>query len=80
MTGHLACGRAGVSIDISPTTPIAEIKAQLEAKTGVPAKDQKIMLSSINQLIMGDKRCALVLVSSLADVSGSTHIPVSSLI
>lgn len=63
MTTHLQCGDS-VSINITPNTPMAEIKAQLEAQTGVPAKDQKIMLSGINQLVMGDKRCALVLMST----------------
>lgn len=64
ITSHLQCG-SSVSIDITPSTPMTEIKAQLEAKTGVPAKDQKIMLAGINQLVMGDKRHALLLGASL---------------
>ena len=33
-----------------------QIRAKLEAVTGVPAEHQKVMLSGINQIVMGDKR------------------------
>lgn len=35
---------------------LQEIKQKLEAATGVPAQHQKIMLSGISQIVMGDKR------------------------
>ena len=55
MTNHLACGPE-VTIDIEPSASKDEIKAKLEAATGVPAAQQKVMLSGINQIVMGDKR------------------------
>lgn len=83
MTKHIS--GSSVIIDITPQTPIEEIKSKLEAATGmhtfictlavlaalckwvlialtldsivgIPAADQKIMLSGINQLVLGDKR------------------------
>jgi hypothetical protein len=33
-----------------------EVKRQLYLATGVPVKEQHVMLSAINQLVMGDKR------------------------
>ena len=55
MTGHLACGHE-VTIDLEPNATKEEIKAKLVAVTGVPAEHQKVMLSGINQIVMGDKR------------------------
>jgi hypothetical protein len=51
----LPCGKS-VTIDIEETTPILEVKRQLLLATGVPIEHQKVMLSAINQLVMGDKR------------------------
>ena len=59
MTGHLPCGPE-VIIDLEATATKDDIKAKLEAATGVPAAQQKVMLSGINQIVMGDKRCVLV--------------------
>lgn len=39
-----------------PLPPMPQIRAKLEAVTGVPAEHQKVMLSGINQIVMGDKR------------------------
>jgi len=55
MTNHLPCGQE-VTIDLEPSAGKAEIKRKLEAATGVPAEHQKVMLSGINQIVMGDKR------------------------
>ena len=55
LTNHLACGKE-VTIDIEQTATKDEIKAKLEVATGVPAAQQKVMLSGINQIVMGDKR------------------------
>ncbi len=55
LTDHLPCG-SEVTIDIGPDARKAEIKAKLEAATGVPAAAQKVVLSGINQIVMGDKR------------------------
>ena len=36
--------------------PMSSIKRKLEQATGVPVEFQKVMLSSISELCMGDKR------------------------
>lgn len=56
LTNHLACGQE-VTIDLDPAASKADIRARLEAVTGVPAQHQKLLLSGINQIVMGDKRC-----------------------
>lgn len=43
-------------IDVEKGTPMAEVRRKLAAATGVPPQHQKIMLSGIDQLVMGDKR------------------------
>lgn len=55
MTDHLPCG-SEVTIDIEASASKDEIRGKLEAATGVPAAQQKVMLSSIGQIVMGDKR------------------------
>ena len=55
LTNHLPCGQE-VSIDLEPAASKAEIKAKLQEATGVPAAHQKLLLSGINQIVMGDKR------------------------
>ncbi len=55
ITDHLVCG-SEVVVDMDPTTSKHELKKKLEAATGVPMEHQKILLSSINQIVMGDKR------------------------
>lgn len=55
MTNHLPCGNE-VTIDISDNTPKIEVKKKLYVVTGVPVEHQKVVLSGINQLAMGDKR------------------------
>ena len=53
-------GRAGrVSIYVEPMTPMSEIKKQLEAVTGIPARDQKILLSGIDRLTMASRKSNL---------------------
>ncbi len=48
-----------VSIHITPSTPMGEIKKQLAAATGIPAKDQKLLLSGIDRLTMGSRKTNL---------------------
>ena len=55
MTAHLPCGPE-VTIDIDANASKDEIKQKLAPVTGVPAEHQKVMLSGINQIVMGDKR------------------------
>jgi hypothetical protein len=55
MTNHLPCGPE-VTVDLEPNATKDEIKRKLEAATGVPIEHQKVMLSGINQIVMGDKR------------------------
>lgn len=55
MTNHLPCGPE-VTIDIEPEASKDEIKQKLAVATGVPVEHQKVMLSGINQIVMGDKR------------------------
>ena len=55
MTKHLACGTS-VDIDIDANEPMTSIKQKLEKATGVPAEFQKVMLGSVSELYMGDKR------------------------
>lgn len=55
MTDHLPCGPE-VQIDIDEHASKNEIKMKLSEKTGVPIEHVKVMLSGINQIVMGDKR------------------------
>lgn len=55
MTSHLECG-SEVTIDIDERATKDEIKMKLAEKTGVPFEHIKVMLSGINQIVMGDKR------------------------
>lgn len=55
ITNHLACG-SEVTIDIAPTATKEEIKEKLAEATGIPIEHQKVMLSGINQIVVGDKR------------------------
>ena len=55
MTQHLECG-SEVTIDIDENASKDEIKMKLSEKTGVPFEHIKVMLSGINQIVMGDKR------------------------
>lgn len=55
MTQHLDCG-SEVTIDIDENASKDEIKMKLSEKTGVPFEHVKVMLSGINQIVMGDKR------------------------
>ena len=48
-----------MTIHIQATTPMPEIKRQLEAATGIPVADQKILLSGINRLMMGSRKTNL---------------------
>lgn len=56
ITPHLSCGPE-VTIDIEASSSKDEIKQKLVEATGVPFEHQKVMLSGINQIVMGDKRC-----------------------
>ncbi len=56
MTNHLPCGPE-VTIDMTADTTKEEIKQKLVVATGVPVEHQKIMMSGITQICMGDKRC-----------------------
>eukprot|EP00882_Tetradesmus_deserticola_P012410 GHRQ01013152.1.p2 GENE.GHRQ01013152.1~~GHRQ01013152.1.p2 ORF type:complete len:165 (+),score=96.81 GHRQ01013152.1:619-1113(+) len=51
----LPCGDE-VTLDLAENTPLLEVKRQLQLATGVPLQHQHVMLSGINQLVMGDKR------------------------
>lgn len=55
MTGHLPCG-GEVMVDLEESSTVLDLKRQLQAATGVPLQEQKVMLSGIGQLAMGDKR------------------------
>lgn len=55
MTNHLPCG-SEVTIDIDESATKNDIKYKLAEVTGVPVEHQKVMLSGINQIVMGDKR------------------------
>lgn len=55
MTNHLPCG-SQVTIDIDENASKDEIKLKLQEATGVPFEHIKVMLSGINQIVMGDKR------------------------
>ncbi|KAL6778776.1 hypothetical protein ACKKBG_A04690 [Auxenochlorella protothecoides x Auxenochlorella symbiontica] len=55
ITPHLACGNE-VTIDLEPTATKDEIKLKLVDATGVPFEHQKVLLSGINQIALGDKR------------------------
>ncbi|GBF87720.1 hypothetical protein Rsub_00431 [Raphidocelis subcapitata] len=45
-----------VGVDVEAGTALLEIKRQLALKTGVPIQHIKVLLSGINQIVMGDKR------------------------
>eukprot|EP00879_Flechtneria_rotunda_P005795 GHRR01006098.1.p1 GENE.GHRR01006098.1~~GHRR01006098.1.p1 ORF type:complete len:165 (+),score=57.87 GHRR01006098.1:273-767(+) len=51
----LPCGPE-VTLDIEADTPLLEVKRQLQLATGMPIEHQKVMLSAINQIVLGDKR------------------------
>jgi hypothetical protein len=55
----LPCG-SEVTLDLLADTPLLEVKRQLQLATEVPMQHQHVMLSGINQLVMGDKRCVRV--------------------
>ena len=55
MTNHLPCG-SSVEIDIEADEPMSSIKQKLEQATGVPVEFQKVVLGSISELYMGDRR------------------------
>lgn len=44
-----------VTVDARPDDML-HLRRQLEERTGIPMQHQKLMLSSINQLVLGDKR------------------------
>lgn len=48
------CGSQLV-IDARPDDML-QLRRQLEARTGIPMEHQKLMLSSVKQLVLGDKR------------------------
>ena len=48
-----------VTINITPSTRMEDIKKQLAAATGIPAKDQKLLLSGIDRLTMGSRKTNL---------------------
>ncbi len=48
-----------ITVSITADTPMAEIKKQLAAATGIPAKDQKLLLSGIDRLTMGSRKTNL---------------------
>lgn len=52
------CG-SEVTITIATNTPLLEVKRQLQLATGVPMQHQKVVLSAINQIVMGDKRSVI---------------------
>ena len=69
MTNHLPCG-SEVTIDLEPNATKNEIKRKLEVATGVPVEHQKVMLSGINQITMGDKRYDFIVIYfQLAEIS-----------
>lgn len=55
ITNHLPCGQE-VTVDLEVDAGKDEIKEKLEAATGVPVASQKLMLSGVNQIVMGDRR------------------------
>ena len=48
-----------VLIRIAPSTPMTEIKEKLATVTGIPVKDQKLLLSGIDRLTMGSRKTNL---------------------
>lgn len=58
MTNHLPCGRE-VQVEYDESTPVIEVKRRLEIATGIPVKDQKLMLANLGQPMLGDKRVAM---------------------
>lgn len=58
LTSHLPCG-SEVTIDIESNATKEEIKQKLAPVTGVPIEHIKVMMSGINQIVMGDKRTNL---------------------
>ena len=57
LTGHLPCGPE-VQIDIDSSTPLLLVKQRIFEASGLPIEHQKVLLSGINQIVVGDKRCA----------------------
>ena len=55
MTNHLPCG-SEVQVDIDRSDTLREVKDKLEKATGVPVRSQKVLLSGIGEIAMGDKR------------------------
>lgn len=55
------CG-SEVRVDARPDD-ILHLRRQLEAQTGIPMPHQKLLLSSINQLVLGDKRMPITFAS-----------------
>lgn len=76
ITPHLSCGPE-VTIDIEASSSKDEIKQKLVEATGVPFEHQKVMLSGINQIVMGDKRCDVLkgLVAAAGCVASAAHAP-----
>ncbi len=56
LTSHLPCGEE-VQIDIDSSTPLLLVKQRIYEASGLPVEHQKVMLSGINQMVVGDKRC-----------------------
>ena len=76
ITPHLSCGPE-VTIDIEASSSKDEIKQKLVEATGVPFEHQKVMLSGINQIVMGDKRCGILegLVAAAGCVASTAYAP-----
>lgn len=75
ITPHLECG-SEVTIDIGPDATKDEIRQKLVTATGVPFEHQKVMLSGINQIVMGDKRWVGDRVPCLAFIPPCQGVPV----
>jgi hypothetical protein len=52
----LPSGLKEVVVQAEADTPLLEVKRQLALATGVPVREQRLLLSAINQLVMGTKR------------------------
>jgi hypothetical protein len=52
----LPSGLQEVTVQVEAATPLLEVKRQLALATGVPVGEQRLLLSAINQLVMGTKR------------------------
>lgn len=55
LTSQLPCGEE-VQIDIDSSTPLLLVKQRIYEASGLPVEHQKVMLSGINQIVVGDKR------------------------